>query len=132
MSHGWLSEAHPDPKGTQLIELVVELDRLRVGDDHPVFYDFCSLPQIDKTHPDVQKIGLAALPHGHEARRTAEEDHLFSIALREMHLLYTMGFGSVLVLPNVPGSADHCVQYIDRGWCFFELAVSWPTPSPRP
>jgi len=94
-----------------------------VEDDHPVFYDFCSLSQIDKSHPDFLCFGHR-LPQGHEARRSAEEDRLFKVAVTDMHLLYTMGFGAVLVLPHVPHSAENPTKYIQRGWCFFEFSIS--------
>ena len=114
VSHGWLDESHPDPDGTQLRDLVQEMDRLGVSDDELVFLDYCSLPQIDKRHPDFQRLGFTGLAPGHEALRSATENMEFSDALKDMHLLYTMGFGMVLVLPEVPSNAHNARPYLIR------------------
>lgn len=111
VSHAWLSLEHPDPHGTQLLELVAELNRLGAADADLIFYDFCSLPQIDKTqHPWIP--------------RTAEEDRQFGAALEGMHMLYTFPYTKVLVLPNVPPTASNQCPYASRGWCFFEICIS--------
>jgi len=103
VSHPWLSKRHPDPNGHQLKDLVDELDRLSIGDDELVFYDYCSLSQVP---------------------RSQAETNLFRRALNDMHLLYTMGDAKVLVLPGIAENAENPRAYNDRGWCFFELSIS--------
>ena len=119
ISHVWRSPYHPDPYCHGLRELVAEFDRLKVMDEELVFYDYCSLFQDDKQHPDWQRFGHRP-PHGHPRNylRTPEQNVLFCKALSKMHLLYSRGFGRVLVMPQAP---DDIPRYADRGWCFFEL-----------
>jgi len=134
VSHPWLSRCHPDPKGKQLQWIISELDRLGVGDDVLIFYDYCSLPQHDLTHPDVIRAaakGERIQPGTHPAIRTLAEEEYFVIALSAMGQLYAHKYYSVLIVPDVGCvssiSQEFCpnsMPYEDRGWCFFELTVS--------
>ena len=103
ISHAWLAEEHPDPSLQQLDALVSELDRLGTPDSDVVFYDYAYIPQKD---------------------RTPAEQRLFLIALRGMNLLYTLEGTRVLVIPQVPEISPNPMPYSDRGWCFFEIAIS--------
>ena len=74
VSHIWTAPEHPDPEGEGLHELVEELNRLAIADNELVFYDYCSLFQIDKQHPDWQRYKFHP-PEGHSRGylRTPEE-----------------------------------------------------------
>jgi len=119
ISHVWRAPEHPDPHGHGLRELVDEFDRLEVMDEELVFYDYCSLFQDDKQDPDWGRFKHKP-PQGHPRTylRTREQCALFENAVAQMHLLYSRGFGRVLVMPQAP---DNVRPYADRGWCFFEL-----------
>ena len=41
-----------------------------------------------------------------------------------MNLLYTLEGSRVLVIPQVSETAPNPTQHSDRGWCFFEIAIS--------
>lgn len=119
ISHVWRTLEHPDPLGHGLRELVDEFARLGVSGDELVFYDYCSLFQDNKQDPDWERYKYK--PPEHHPRtylRTKKEDDSFKKALAKMHLLYTRGFGRVLVMPQAPGDIT---PYAARGWCFFEL-----------
>ena len=103
ISHAWLSAGEPDPTREQLKALVAELDRVGALDTDVAFYDHTSIPQVP---------------------RTEEETQHFTIALQNMNLLYTLEGTRVLVIPEVSNSASNPTPYPDRGWCFFEIAVS--------
>ena len=103
ISHAWLAEEHPDPSLQQLDALVYELDRLGAPASDVVFYDYASIPQQD---------------------RTPAEELLFLTALRGMNLLYTLEGTRVLVIPQVPEISPNPKPYSERGWCFFEVAIS--------
>ena len=103
ISHAWLSAGEPDPMREQLKALVAELDRLAALDTDVVFYDYASIPQVPRTEEQTQQ---------------------FKIALQNMNLLYTLEGTRVLVIPQVPKTAPNPTPYCDRGWCFFEIAVS--------
>jgi len=78
---------------------------------------------MDKAHPDYDP----SLPHfglPAEARRTQKEHREFQHALENMHLLYTLRLAKIVILPKVPNGSFSNRAYIDRGWCFFELAIS--------
>eukprot|EP00969_Alexandrium_andersonii_P262158 11588602-Alexandrium_andersonii.AAC.1 len=62
--------------------MVFALNELEASDLDGVFYDFCSMFQIDKTHPDY--CYGERLPAGHEALRTPEQDRLFALAMDGM------------------------------------------------
>eukprot|EP00930_Biecheleria_cincta_P026016 TRINITY_DN1840_c0_g1_i1.p1 TRINITY_DN1840_c0_g1~~TRINITY_DN1840_c0_g1_i1.p1 ORF type:complete len:430 (-),score=57.26 TRINITY_DN1840_c0_g1_i1:159-1448(-) len=134
VSHPWLSACHPDPQGKQLQRIISELDRLGVGDDVLIFYDYCSLPQHDLTHPDMIRAaakGEYIQPGTHPAVRTLAEQECCDIAVSGMGQLYAHKYYGVLIVPDVGTASSipqefrpNCVSYQDRGWCFFELTAS--------
>merc|ERR1712039_1125117 len=60
----------------------------------------------------------------HQWPRSPEEERLFRTALSAMHLLYSNPNWNVYRLPHVPATAANPTPYEERGWCFFETAVS--------
>lgn len=126
VSHAWLSKAHPDPDGVHLKEIVEELRKARASDDDVVFVDFCSLYQTDLNHPDAVAILNRGerLPEGHSALRTPHQNEAFQHAMSIMHELYTWYACEVLIVSSVPDNSCNNIPYYNRGWCFFELAIS--------
>lgn len=120
VSHAWLTEHHPDPRGAQLAELVAELDGLGVSDTALVFCDYCSLHQQNSAKSKS------------EESRLSEKEKALSLekALGGMEKLFSQGPGcgtacdfggcKVVVLPNT----SYGPPFFDRGWCFFELSVA--------
>uniref|UniRef100_A0A0G4HY28 Uncharacterized protein n=1 Tax=Chromera velia CCMP2878 TaxID=1169474 RepID=A0A0G4HY28_9ALVE len=112
ISYPWLSREHPDPEGFRLRSVVKQLEHhWWVQEGSPVktfvFWDFMSLFQ----HP----------PGG---RRTDAEDALFKQGLGKMDVIYSSSHTYVLRSTAVPKSAANATPYLDRGWCWFESAVT--------
>mmetsp|Transcript_64553 Transcript_64553/g.112731 ORF Transcript_64553/g.112731 Transcript_64553/m.112731 type:complete len:460 (+) Transcript_64553:61-1440(+) len=98
VSHGWLAEKHPDPKGMHLATLVQQLH----GISGVVFWDFMSLFQVPRTH---------------------SQEVLFRQALDSMHLVYSIKGAGGYRLTDVPADAENPTPYDARGWTTFETCV---------
>jgi len=133
VSHAWLTYEHPDPVGTRLEELVDEFAILKAQDTDLVFIDFCSLPQVDRLHPDWQAAFKAGstLPANHPAMRTEQQERDFDSIVSQMDAVFGSGFSKVIILSDVheldeldPVYSENKRLYRQRGWCCFEFAVA--------
>ncbi|CAK0846145.1 unnamed protein product, partial [Prorocentrum cordatum] len=146
VSHPWLSAVHPDPEGVQLERICGFLDGaegwvdadgpVRVPDDHPVFLDWCCLPQHDGRHPDIaalQALGpdarraelLRLAAAGHGAALAPGEQAALAAALQGFHALFGSDHTKVLCLDGaVPKGAANTVPYLRRGWCLLEQLLA--------
>mmetsp|Transcript_36028 Transcript_36028/g.103586 ORF Transcript_36028/g.103586 Transcript_36028/m.103586 type:complete len:678 (-) Transcript_36028:162-2195(-) len=133
VSHAWLSTEHPDPSGAQLEELLLQVENLRCADESLVFYDFCSLYQIDKMHPEVAQLKPGEnLRPGHPAGITPPQLKATRAATAGIDLLYASAMCEVVVLPTVHNIANlvgpvctrNRLDYINRGWCRIEFCVA--------
>uniref|UniRef100_A0A0G4I6K2 Uncharacterized protein n=1 Tax=Chromera velia CCMP2878 TaxID=1169474 RepID=A0A0G4I6K2_9ALVE len=117
ISYPWLSGEHPDPDGFRVRQVLQQLEQQWwAREDSPVevfvFWDYLSLFQ----HP----------PTG---RRTDEEETLFKKALSQMDFIYSNAHTSVIQSKQLPETAANPTKYDDRGWCWFESAVTTFKPS---
>lgn len=103
VSHPWLTKAHPDPDGKKLRMLLEELNNCGASDDDAVFIDFSGLTQ----NP-----------------RQGDERDLFEHAKKMMHYLYSTGSIPVIVLAGPFEELQSELQYVDKGWCFFEFCLA--------
>uniref|UniRef100_A0A0G4I4Q6 Uncharacterized protein n=1 Tax=Chromera velia CCMP2878 TaxID=1169474 RepID=A0A0G4I4Q6_9ALVE len=112
ISYPWLSKEHPDPDSFRLRSVLEQLDKhwwAQEGSPLPVFvfWDYLSLFQ----HP----------PNG---RRTDDQDAKFKAGLSKMDLIYSSPHTHVIRSTTVPESFSNPTPYADRGWCWFESAVT--------
>uniref|UniRef100_A0A0G4GJZ2 Uncharacterized protein n=1 Tax=Chromera velia CCMP2878 TaxID=1169474 RepID=A0A0G4GJZ2_9ALVE len=112
VSYPWLSQEHPDPEGFRLRSVLEQLEKHWWAQEGSpvtvfVFWDYLSLFQ----HP----------PGG---RRTDAQDALFKEGLSKMDLIYSSPHTHVIRSTAVPESAANPTKYIERGWCWFESAVT--------
>uniref|UniRef100_A0A0K6SB05 Uncharacterized protein n=1 Tax=Chromera velia CCMP2878 TaxID=1169474 RepID=A0A0K6SB05_9ALVE len=110
VSYPWLSREHPDPEGFRLRSVVEQLDQYWWAQEGSlvsayVFWDFLSLYQ----HPPGSK-------------RTSEQDALFKAGLSKMDVIYSSPHTHVIRSTDVPSANP--TPYSDRGWCYFEAAVT--------
>mmetsp|Transcript_35272 Transcript_35272/g.75141 ORF Transcript_35272/g.75141 Transcript_35272/m.75141 type:complete len:647 (+) Transcript_35272:34-1974(+) len=133
ISHAWLSREHPDPMGIRLKELVVQLTYVSAENSSLVFFDFCSLYQVDKTHSDYRRLQpYDRLRAGHPAAMTPPQVKAVKAVIARMDTLYASAASEVIVLPVVYKMSEieailwtpirH--DYINRGWCFVEFCVA--------
>uniref|UniRef100_A0A0G4FF66 Uncharacterized protein n=1 Tax=Chromera velia CCMP2878 TaxID=1169474 RepID=A0A0G4FF66_9ALVE len=112
VSYPWLSQEHPDPEGFRLRSVLKHLDKQWWAQDGSpvtvfVFWDYLSLFQ----HPPGE-------------RRTDAQDALFKEGLCKMDLIYSSPHTHVIRSTAVPESAANPTKCVDRGWCWFESAVT--------
>lgn len=114
LSHGWLSPGHPDPRRKHLKELVLLLENAKADDEDLIFVDYCSVPQKND-----------------DGERTEAESEEFGRCLGGMNMVYTDMSSEVFIMPSVHSATEDPEAnensrrpYDERGWCYFELAVS--------
>ena len=109
LSYPWLDRGHPDPTGSLLQAIAPVLTAMLDGCGPVltigVMIDYCSLPQ----HP-----------------RCDADDGLFERGLLDMHRWYAHPFTHVLLVttPIPKGAFSNRRDYLQRGWCLFELLTS--------
>mmetsp|Transcript_125522 Transcript_125522/g.390738 ORF Transcript_125522/g.390738 Transcript_125522/m.390738 type:complete len:338 (+) Transcript_125522:62-1075(+) len=123
LSYCWLHPVNPDPEGKHLRILQHAL-RLRLGlrgpgrvQDLALFIDYMSLPQHGETGDDPAKPEKDPL-----LDRTPDEAAIFKKGLGMVNITYANQQVEVWLLKWVPESEPR--KYMDRGWPFFEQAVS--------
>lgn len=109
----WADVSHPDPRGEQLRRIAFVLrafaeraERYAPGCKVGVFWDYCSLPQ---------------------GERTPEERERFGRALESVGVWFSCALTKVLLVdkPWPPGSTYHdAPPYEGRGWCIVEQRLS--------
>uniref|UniRef100_A0A0G4H2V4 Uncharacterized protein n=1 Tax=Chromera velia CCMP2878 TaxID=1169474 RepID=A0A0G4H2V4_9ALVE len=112
VSYPWVSRSHPDPDRFRLQLVVAQLERHWWGREGSsvqafVFWDYISLFQ----HPPG-------------SQRTENEEKLFKAGLSKMDVIYSSPHTHVIRSTQVPPTAVNPKPYTDRGWCWFESAVT--------
>lgn len=117
ISYCWIDPSHPDPEGEHLVRLK-DMVRVRLrGASHDrqsdlaLFFDYMSMHQ-----------------RGPDKKRTLAEERSFQRALKHVSLWYAHQSTEVWLLTRVPREST---QYDERGWPFFECAVSSMITDPR-
>ena len=104
-SYCWLTPAHPDPLGEQLVSLAEAIEKAekewpRFPSEAAIFVDFGSLCQKDPglwvpccggptyKPPEARTAEEAAAGDAYEASRTGEEREAFGVALSSMQIWY--------------------------------------------
>lgn len=136
VSHAWLSTEHPDPGALHLEALVEDLSWLGAVDKDLVFFDYCSLPQVNLLHPDY-KGGEANgnLSSDHEALRTPNQHMQYHTAMRYMDILFSSPHIKVVVMPEIFDMSKFTeakgkpithstASYLERGWCGLEFTAA--------
>eukprot|EP00392_Amoebophrya_sp_AT5.2_P004152 g4160.t1 len=114
VTHPWLARFQPDPCGIQVETLRAKLDAMReqvmLDKEDVVFFDYLSLPQV----------------HHQSGRddRTEEEKQKFRTALSGDLMGRIFLTSRVIFIDEVPAGVESGVQYMDRGWCYFECVVA--------
>jgi hypothetical protein len=120
ISYCWIHPVHPDPKSEHL-KIISRAIMLRLAlkgpgriTDLAVFLDYCSMPQHGEHGPEYD-------PQPGQ-QRSPQEQATFKCGLRNVNLWYSHQLTSVWLLKWVPDRVTH--KYMDRGWPFFEQAIS--------
>lgn len=120
VTHPWLGRWHPDPEGIQMETMRAKFlkwkKQLRLDPDDLLFFDYMSLPQVSASGVDD---------------RTAEEKQRLRDALSGdlMGRIYLTA--RVIIIDEVPKTAQSKTPYLDRGWCYFECVVASMNTFPR-
>lgn len=105
VSHCWLTQEQPDPKGEQMARLCAVLRLLLESthlEDVALFMDWCSL---------------------HQKPRTPSQEQSFTRALGSVHLWYAHSATRVWMLNRPPEGAVPERPSEDRGWPFLEQVL---------
>ena len=120
LSYCWNHPVHPDPV-CEVLGIIVRIISLRLAvkglgsiHDLAVFVDYMSLPQN-------AEVGASTDPQPGQAR-SPEEHARFKRGLLNVNLWYAHQSSCVWLLKWSPERISH--KYMDRGWPFFEQAIS--------
>ena len=116
ISYGWAGPGHPDPERFHLANLA-PIIKARLAwvqscglHDIAIFWDFPSLYQ-KKTKAGV-------------VDRTDAQKALFDKGLGAANYWYGHKLSTVWMLTKMPPGTPHDKQYFERGWPYFECALS--------
>ena len=135
-SYCWLTPAHPDPLGEQLVSLAeaieeaeTEGNRDPVGNKHTfpseaaIFIDFGSLSQKDPAlwvpccggptykPPEARTAEEAAAADAYEASRNGEEREAFGVALSSMQIWYVHPMLTAFLTRTLPEGYESIAGY---------------------
>ena len=134
-SYCWLTPAHPDPLGEQLVSLAeaiekAEQDKGPLGIQHDgfpseaaIFIDFGSLCQKDPSlwvpccggptykPPEARTAEEAAAADAYEASRTGEEREAFGVALSSMQIWYVHPLLTAFLTRTLPEGYESIAGY---------------------
>ncbi len=145
-SYCWLTPAHPDPLGEQLVSLAEAIKRAeREGEwyqhfpsEAAIFVDFGSLCQKDSDlwvpccggptykPPEARTAEEAAAADAYEASRTGEEREAFGVALSSMQIWYVHPLLTAFLTRTLPEGYESIAGYEEVRHA---LANSTLTPS---
>ena len=137
-SHCWLTPAHPDPLGEQLISLadcielaekgVTSTGSVQFPPEAGIFVDFGSLYQKDPElwHPccsgptfkvpELRTAAEAAAADAYEASRVGKYKEAFGIALSSMQIWYAHTKLYAFLTRKLPKGYETIAGYRERGW----------------
>ena len=128
-SYCWLTPAHPDPLGEQLVSLAeaIEKAETRAGEKFPseaaIFVDYGSLCQKDPDMwvpccggptykpPEDRTAEEAAAADAYEASRTGEEREAFGVALSSMQIWYVHPMLTAFLTRTLPEGYESIAGY---------------------
>ena len=133
-SYCWLTPAHPDPLGEQLVSLAeaIEKAETKVNSWDPafpseaaIFVDFGSLCQKDPVlwvpccggptykPPEARTAEEAAAADAYEASRTGEEREAFGVALSSMQIWYVHPLLTAFLTRTLPKGYESIAGYVE-------------------
>ena len=131
-SYCWLTPAHPDPLGEQLVSLAEAIEKaetegtyahLRFPSEAAIFIDFGSLCQKDPDlwvtccggptykPPEARTAEEAAAADAYEASRTGEEREAFGVALSSMQIWYVHPLLTAFLTRKLPEGYESIAGY---------------------
>ena len=128
-SYCWLSPAHPDPLGEQLVSLAEAIEKAETRDgrkfpsEAAIFIDFGSLCQKDPEMwvpccggptykpPEARTAEEAAAADAYEASRTGEEREAFGVALSSMQIWYVHPLLTAFLTRTLPEGYESIAGY---------------------
>ena len=151
-SYCWLTPAHPDPLGEQLVSLAEAIEKAeeekyelqRFPSEAAIFIDFGSLCQKDPDMwvpccggptykpPEARTAEEAAAADAYEASRTGEEREAFGVALSSMQIWYVHPMLTAFLTRTLPEGYESIAGYEEvrhTPWLTPPLTHSLPTYS---
>ena len=130
-SYCWLSPAHPDPLGEQLVSLAEAIEKAeknrdtdqRFPSEAAIFVDYGSLCQKDPDlwvpccggppykPPEARTAEEAAAADAYEASRTGEEREAFGVALSSMQIWYVHPMLTAFLTRTLPEGYESIAGY---------------------
>ena len=128
-SYCWLTPAHPDPLGEQLVSLAEAIEkaetegRLKFPSEAAIFIDFGSLCQKNPDlwvpccggptykPPEARTAEEAAAADAYEASRTGEEREAFGVALSSMQIWYVHPMLTAFLTRTLPEGYESIAGY---------------------
>ena len=128
-SYCWLTPAHPDPLGEQLVSLAEAIEKAEKEGRHKfpseaaIFIDFGSLCQKDPDlsvpccggptykPPEARTAEEAAAADAYEASRTGEEREAFGVALSSMQIWYVHPLLTAFLTRTLPKGYESIAGY---------------------
>ena len=128
-SYCWLTPAHPDPLGEQLVSLAEAIEkaekegRKNFPSEAAIFIDFGSLCQKDPNlwvpccggptykPPEARTAEEAAAADAYEASRTGEEREAFGVALSSMQIWYVHPMLTAFLTRTLPEGYESIAGY---------------------
>ena len=128
-SYCWLTPAHPDPLGEQLVSLAEAIEkaekegRYKFPSEAAIFVDFGSLCQKDPDlwvpccggptykPPEARTAEEAAAADAYEASRTGEEREAFGVALSSMQIWYVHPMLTAFLTRTLPEGYESIAGY---------------------
>ena len=140
-SYCWLTPAHPDPLGEQLVSLAEAIEKAETEglntfpSEAAIFIDFGSLCQKDPDlwvpccggptykPPEARTAEEAAAADAYEASRTGEEREAFGVALSSMQIWYVHPLLTAFLTRTLPEGYESIAGYEEV------RHTPWLTPS---
>ena len=128
-SYCWLTPAHPDPLGEQLVSLAEAIEKAETEGGHKfpseaaIFIDFGSLCQKDPDvwvpccggptykPPEARTAEEAAAADAYEASRNGEEREAFGVALSSMQIWYVHPLLTAFLTRTLPEGYESIAGY---------------------
>ena len=143
-SYCWLTPAHPDPLGEQLVSLAEAIEKAekaeiswqRFPSEAAIFVDFGSLCQKNPDlwvpccggptykPPEARTAEEAAAADAYEASRTGEEREAFGVALSSMQIWYVHPLLTAFLTRTLPEGYESIAGYEEV------RHTPWLTPPP--
>ena len=148
-SYCWLTPAHPDPLGEQLVSLAEAIEKAekeggrytRFPSEAAIFVDFGSLCQKDPNlwvpccggptykPPEARTAEEAAAADAYEASRTGEEQEAFGVALSSMQIWYVHPMLTAFLTRTLPEGYESIAGYEEVRHALANSALTHSLPT---